>query len=179
MGMLSLESRVMGKISKKTFSFCSIFILFSSVLAENSIKLTSFSENKSHTPHWEPLCDKGHQYLFSEETVDWSSALEMCQLLGGYLVRIENQHENNCLLVHAMKNGLHAWWWTSVNDVEIEGYYVFEDGTEVDWKSNWIEMTGAIEDGILFGTYNSLLAGAWSDDPISRVRPYICEKNDQ
>ena len=103
----------MGKISKKTFSFCSIFILFSSVLAENSIKLTSFSENKSHTPHWEPLCDKGHQYLFSEETVDWSSALEMCQLLGGYLVRIENQHENNCLLVHAMKNELHSWWWTS------------------------------------------------------------------
>ena len=40
-------------------------------------------------------------------------------------------------------------------------------------------MTGAIEDGILFGTYNSLLAGAWSDDPISRARPYICEKNDQ
>ena len=40
-------------------------------------------------------------------------------------------------------------------------------------------MTGAIEDGILFGTYNSLLAGAWSDDPINRARPYICEKNDQ
>ena len=103
----------MMKISKNIFSFCSIFFLFATTLAESSTKLTGFSKNKPHTPHWEALCDKGHQYLFSEETVDWNSAREMCQLLGGYLVRIENRHENNCLLVHAMKNGLHTWWWTS------------------------------------------------------------------
>ena len=103
----------MMKMANRTFSICGILILFASILAVNSQPLTGSSKNKSHTPHWEPLCDKGHQYLFSEETLDWNNAREMCQLLGGYLVRIENQHEHNCLLVYAMKNELHNWWWTS------------------------------------------------------------------
>ena len=115
--MLSLKSKVMMKMANRTFTICVILILFASILAVNSIKLTGSSKNKSHTPHWEPLCDDRpgdrHQYLFSEEPVDWNSATEMCQLLGGYLVRIENRHENNCLLVYAMKNELHNWWWTS------------------------------------------------------------------
>ena len=96
--MFSLKSKVMMKMANQTFTICVILTLFASILAVNSIKLTGSSKNKSHTPHWEPLCDKGHQYLFSEEPVDWNSATEMCQLLGGYLVRIENRHENNCLL---------------------------------------------------------------------------------
>ena len=102
-------------MANRTFSICGILILFASILAVNSksIELTGSSKNKSHTPHWEPLCDKGHQYLFSEELVDWNNAREMCQLLGGYLVKIETRHENNCLLVYAMKNELHSWWWTS------------------------------------------------------------------
>ena len=56
-------------------------------------------------------CAKGHKYLFSEETADWNEAKEMCQILGGYLVKIENRHENNCLLVYAMNNGLEDEWW--------------------------------------------------------------------
>ena len=100
-------------MANRTFSICGILILFASILAVNSQPLMGSSKNKSHSPHWEPLCDKGHQYLFSEETLDWNNAREMCQLLGGYLVRIENQHENNCLLVYAMKSELHNWWWTS------------------------------------------------------------------
>ena len=113
--MFSLKSKVTVKMSNRTSSICGIFVLFASILAVSSNKLTASSKNKSHTPHWEPLCDKGHQYLFSDipQPTDWNSAREMCQLLGGYLVRIENRHENNCLLVHAMKNELHAWWWTS------------------------------------------------------------------
>ena len=105
----------MMKMANRTFSICGILILFASILAVNSkiIELTRSGKNKSHTPHWEPLCDKGHQYLFSEELVDWKNAREMCQLLGGYLVKIETRHENNCLLVYAMKNELHSWWWTS------------------------------------------------------------------
>ena len=65
------------------------------------------------------------------------------------------------------------------NDVEIEGYYVFEDGTELDWKSNWTLLRGASYDGILFGTQNSAYAGSWADEPVSGGFPYICEKNDQ
>ena len=113
--MFSFKSKVMVKISNWTFSISGILILFASILGVSSIELTESSKNKSHTPHWEPLCDEGHQYLFSDipQPLDWNSAREMCQLLGGYLVRIENRQENNCLLVHAMKNELQSWWWTS------------------------------------------------------------------
>ena len=66
-----------------------------------------------------------------------------------------------------------------VNDVEIEGYYVFEDGTEVDWVSTWHDLKGVNENGILFGTQGDSRAGSWSDDPITQARPYICEKSNQ
>ena len=114
--MSSLKSKVMVKISNWTFFISGILILFASILGVNSIKLTDSSKNKSHTPQWVPLCNEGHQYLFSDPSQDWlnwNEAKEMCQLLGGYLVRIETRHENNCLLVHAMKNEWHEWWWTS------------------------------------------------------------------
>ena len=112
----SSKSKVMVKISNWTFFISSILILLASILDVNSVKLTDSSKNKSHTPQWVPLCNEGHQYLFSDPSQDWlnwNEAKEMCQLLGGYLVRIETRHENNCLLVHAMKNELHEWWWTS------------------------------------------------------------------
>ena len=88
------------------------------------IGATSFKldkRNKSHNSDdtWVSLCDKGHRYLFSEELngepdlADWAYAKLKCGYLGGYLVRIENRHENNCILVHAQNQELHHYWWTS------------------------------------------------------------------
>ena len=86
-----------------------VILLFAIILTVKSFKITKV--DKSFSPHWVSLC--GHQYLFSEEITDWTNAREMCKLLGGYLVQIENLHENNCILLHAQNNGLHSWWWTS------------------------------------------------------------------
>ena len=57
---------------------------------------------------------------------------------------------------------------------------MFEDGTEMDWiaKFHVPWMTGASDDGLLFGTYDDERAGTWADEPITTSRPYICEKND-
>ena len=87
--------------SKIIFSFSAI-ILLCCIFSVKSLKLSQSNDTKSYTPHWEPLC--GHQYLFSEEKVDWNAAREMCKLLGGYIVRIESRHENNCILVYAQNN---------------------------------------------------------------------------
>ena len=86
-----------------------------------SFKLDERKDIESHTSAgtWVSLCDKGHSYLFSEDfygepdLADWAYAKLKCGYLGGYLVRIENRHENNCILVHAQKQGLHHYWWTS------------------------------------------------------------------
>merc|ERR1740124_918971 len=115
--------------------------LFAIALVVNSYKLEEVKAAKISVPRWISLCDKGHKYLFSHDGLDWVSAGEMCELLGGYLVRIENRHENNCLLAYAQYAG-QLYYWTSGNDVEIEGVYVMEDGTEMDWISNLFEMDG-------------------------------------
>merc|ERR1719315_517953 len=126
--------------------------LFAIVLVVNSYKLEKAKALKISVPHWVSLCDKGHKYLFSEDALDWNSAKEMCELLGGYLARIENRHENNCLLVHAQNNALHQWWWHSGNDVQTEGYYVLDEGTEMQWVSNFCYMDGANQDALMLST---------------------------
>ena len=87
------------------------------VIAVNSFKLDGKKNTKVLASSWVPLCNDRpgdpHSYLFSDETANWEESRAMCEELGGYLVRIENRHENNCILVHAQKQGLHHYWWTS------------------------------------------------------------------
>ena len=97
-----------------TFIKLTVFLCLS-ILQVNSLNLAEIKDQKLSAPHWEPLCDKGHKYLFSEEVANWNDAREMCQLFGGYLARIENRHENNCILAYAQTNQLYAWWWHSGN----------------------------------------------------------------
>ena len=106
-----------------TFSnFIALCSLLGMVLVVSSFKIDKTKATESLTPGgtWVPLCDEGHRYLFSEKLVDggpdladWTNAEVKCGYLGGYLVRIENRHENNCILVHAQNQGLHHYWWTS------------------------------------------------------------------
>ena len=99
-----------------------VFLLIS-LVAVKSFKLTDDLKvnAKSTTPNWVHIdkCDPNqnlHQYLFSEDAKNWNDAGATCELFGGYLVQIENRHENNCILYHALTNGLHqGYWWTSGN----------------------------------------------------------------
>ena len=98
----------------KTYIFLFLTTVFGGV---NCFKLNKLEvTSKTSTPDWEQLpCRKGHQYLFSEDALDWNEARAMCELYGGYLVRIEDIHENNCLLKYALNNGYENRWWTSGN----------------------------------------------------------------
>ena len=89
------------------------FLLISLIV---SVELSDMKVKKLlSSPDWVQLCDKGHQYLFSDNSANWYEAEEICQSFGGYLVRIENRHENNCILKHAYNayNGQLGFWWTS------------------------------------------------------------------
>merc|ERR1719350_819877 len=119
-----------------TSHFRIVICIFASVLIVNSFKLPELvKETKSQVPNWVSLC--GHQYFFSEDKISWNSARETCHLLGGYLVKIDNRHENNCLLDYAMPQGLFNWWWTSGNDIHTEGVWEFEDSVEMDFIQDW------------------------------------------
>ena len=120
-------------VNMTTFSnFISLCFFLGIVIAVSSFKLDEGKDKESLTPGgtWVPLCDEGHRYLFSEDLVnggpdlaDWTNAEVKCGYLGGYLVRIENRHENNCILVHAQSQGLHHYWWTSGLKTFIHFFY--------------------------------------------------------
>ena len=100
-----LQTIMMGTFS----NLIALSFLLGMVITVSSFKL----EERKSTASWISLCNEGHSYLFSEETANWAESSVICEELGGYLVRIEKRRENNCILVHAQKQGLHHYWWTS------------------------------------------------------------------
>ena len=92
-----------------------VFLLISLTISVELSNVKVSSTKLLSSPDWIQLCDEGHQYLFSDNSANWYEAEEMCQSFGGYLVRIENRHENNCILKHAYNayNGQLGFWWTS------------------------------------------------------------------
>ena len=67
----------------------------------------------------------------------------------------------------------------SGNDKDTEGYYVFDDGTEMGWVSFWINDEGASSDGIVISTRDGGDAGGWGRKLTTiYTYPYICEKDD-
>lgn len=63
-------------------------------------------ESLSLAPSWVSLCGQGHAYLFSTDSSTWANSMETCQLLGGYLARIDTLGENYCLLREPVDAGL-------------------------------------------------------------------------
>lgn len=117
--------------------FCKIInlsFLLGIAIAVSSFKLDERKVVESLNPssnhdlsncYWVSLCDEGHQYLFSTEyssecpfsgyPANWDEARDNCDKLGGYLVKIENRHENNCILVY-VKEEIYVnvpCYWTS------------------------------------------------------------------
>ena len=119
----------------------------------------------------------GHVYLFSEELLEWEEARDMCSLLGGFLVQIESQHENNCILKFCVETELTDWWWSSGNDLETPGVYVQATGEEILWQPRWESLhSPPAYTALQLHTGTDSAGGAWRDaDPQSSSK-YICER---
>merc|ERR1711915_209668 len=99
------------------------------------------TKSKFEEPQWEDLeCQPGHKYLFVadwEERRNWEDARSQCASLGGWLVDIQDIHEQNCLTRHAYKtDGLTDIYWTDASDQDEgnEGVWMHTStNTEVTW----------------------------------------------
>ena len=70
------------------------------------------------------------------------------------------------------------WKFLTGNDVNTEGYFVMEDGTEMTFLSYWWDfLRGADYDAIVLSTYNNGGAGSWVDEYITYNTNYICERD--
>merc|ERR1739844_227442 len=139
----------------------------------------------STLPKWENLnCEEGHKYLFSDVTHTWHDARDECELYGGWLVSINDRHEQNCLLEYAQSAVHHGYFWHDANDANVEGKFVHAyDNSELTWINHlWrcndgtnLYSTGL--DYLLLGMYgkDSRITGSWCDEPATNAYYFICE----
>ena len=79
----------------------------------------SLTVSGSSLPSWHEIdCGDGYnsKYLFSDVSHTWQDARGECELYGGWLLYINNQQEQNCLVRFAHSIGLQTgYFWHDGN----------------------------------------------------------------
>ena len=76
------------------------------------LSLVVTSSTSSSLPDWVSLnCDGDHQYFFSDQKLSWFDASNECNLYGGYLLALDSQYEQNCLLKYGKTANIANWYW--------------------------------------------------------------------
>jgi hypothetical protein len=134
-------------------------------LAQGNIKTMSQEINKITNP------ENGHQYIITE-IMSWQEAQKLAEKIGGYLVTINNENENNWLVENCLSDNT-DFFWIGLNDEEQEGNFVWVNGEAITYL-NWAEgepnnnpAQGGENWGVLNGKANPFNRpeGTWSDAP--------------
>ena len=81
----------------------------------------------------------GHWYKHVTDSVSWHAAKKRCENMGGYLVVINNEEENDFVFNLANKNQVNDWLWIGMSDHLSEGTPKWVDGRKVSSSyNNWI-----------------------------------------
>ena len=136
-------------------------------------------------PQWQELnCEANHKYYFSDSTLNWQDAREVCELYGGWLLSINSLQEQNCLVRHAMTAVHHGWFWHDATDKETESIYVHaKDNSDLTWVPHrWRcgstnNIYTDIDDYLLIGLFGDTHSetGAWCTRQETIKTYYICE----
>lgn len=114
----------------------------------------------------------GHKYKYYDDQLSWNEAQEKCEDLGGYLVCISDQNENE--FIRTLCNGKEGW--IGGNDLVEKGRWEWVSGEEFVY-SNWLpgepNNNGGMEDFILI-KYD----GRWNDGYLNTGFGFICEWGD-
>jgi len=116
----------------------------------------------------------GHLYYFCIDPLYWLDAQMQCVQLGGDLVTVDNQSENQWL--SKMLNSYSGdKWWMGFNDLQQEGKWQWVDGSPVgytNWEPGEPNDTGGEDCGQLNRFYPS---DTWNDEPCDQGLPFVCE----
>lgn len=134
-------------------------------LAQGKIKTMSQEIKKNTNP------ENGHQYIITE-IMSWQEAQKLAEKIGGYLVTINDENENNWLVENCLSDNT-DFFWIGLNDEEQEGNFIWVNGEAINYL-NWAEgepnnnpAQGGENWGVLNGKANPFnrLEGTWSDAP--------------
>ncbi len=111
----------------------------------------------------------GSRYFCSRITETWQKAKAICESLGGHLMVINDQAENNYITGKLM--GTTAF--IGLHDSNVEGYFEWVDQSPVNY-TNWYP--GQPNNANGDQDYVEILPdGTWNDQYASSVREFICE----
>jgi len=106
---------------------------------------TSKAETKSLKPNEHLIGStlfRGHNYkVFLEAGLDWKTAKDRCEAMGGHLVTVSNEQENKFMIALATKtigDINNSGIWLGATDERNEGQWEWIDGTPFKY-SNWNE----------------------------------------
>jgi len=122
----------------------------------------------------------GIGYYVSSEIATWQDANSICNNLGGNLVSINSEEEQNFVFNLAMTSiasGSPYNYWIGLNDYDDEGNFTWTTGESVTY-TNWVDGEpngGAGENGVEVFSVNSDFPGFWNDAPAFVERRIILE----
>lgn len=130
---------------------------------------------------------QGNKYMLMEDAFGWKDAKSKCEELGGHLVTITSESEQN-IVADLLKKGQRISYAMGMTDENEEGVYKWVTGEKYsfsNWAPNEPSNIGNGEDASVIynkGGYGGPIAyhGSWNDIPMSTITGYICEiENDK
>jgi hypothetical protein len=115
----------------------------------------------------------GHYYKVFRDEVTWHEAKRRCEAMGGYLVCITSQMENNFV----SQLGNRAVLWLGASDEEREGQWKWVSGEPFQY-ANWVSRnpsnSGRGEHWLSFSWLRDRGRG-WNDNPEGGKMGFVCE----
>ncbi|PHN07399.1 lectin-like protein [Flavilitoribacter nigricans] len=119
--------------------------------------------------------DEEHAYLLSDKKENWYDAREICEGIGGQLVRIDNDTEQQLILDELRQAGTSTAF-IGLQDQDLDGQFEWTDGSTADYL-NWAS-------GNPFSQRRpgGVYVGAWSNGPwylthFLTEKNFICEQS--
>nr|XP_022311364.1 low affinity immunoglobulin epsilon Fc receptor-like [Crassostrea virginica] len=129
---------------------------------------------------------KGHCYHKGHNKGNWSEAKTECRNMCSYLIEIESKEEADWISATYLENVncLSLLWdctaWTGLNDIDIEGSYVWDHSNAPISFSNWHPREPSLYNrshALTKDCIDILRGGIWNDRPCSYLNWVICEKS--
>lgn len=137
--------------------------------------------------NWIEYAGQLYFYGGKDAKVGWKDAKLVCQKMGAHLVEIENTDESFWLAAEFLmtdnlncENDYRCSAWTGLNDIDIEGKYVWDYSNASALFTNWYPREPSLytdTDALTRDCIDMLQTGEWNDRPCSHLTSFICEKN--
>ena len=117
----------------------------------------------------------GNQYLFVNATFTWAQAKSYCELLGGHLVTVTSQEEEDfCRNLWESSTTLSCW--LGASDAAVEGEWCWVTGEPFEYSAwNTGEPNNGSGNEDMLGYYAEAVGDRWNDFAGDRQLTFICE----